>query len=280
MKSQERIFDTLQLIGLFLGVLLSVVLIFVTDNPIGSAILGLGVAILFQLYDMQRRQSASEEKILQATALSRKLYQDDWLYKHIQQIVDNYLLVKDGWFDLFKNRANDAVIECRNTLTSMAEGYMLAESRGRFAFGAEGFTRAEKIVKAVTAGEVGYWKSTYGEKYFQVNVAAMKHGVRIIRVFIQPQKILDEIVDILKNQRDAGVEVYTALPEELPRELNEDYLIMDDRVCVRMELAGDRHAREERISIDEVEVERMVKRFDMLLRHARKLDGVVDSSKE
>jgi len=87
-------------------------------------------------------------------------------------------------------------------------------------------------------------------------------------------------VDILEQQRDAGIEVYVIQPEDLSRELNEDYLIMDDRVFVRLELTADGRAREETISIDEVEVERLVKKFDLLVKHARRLDDIIDNLKK
>jgi hypothetical protein len=86
------------------------------------------------------------------------------------------------------------------------------------------------------------------------------------------------MVDILERQQSLGIEVYIApaedLPRELNRELNKDYLILDDRLlfCNETEQVG----QQQRISIDKAEVEHMVRWFGILLRHAKKLDDVID----
>lgn len=152
---------------------------------------------------------------------------------------------------------------------------MVANIRSPFTFGAEAVRQVEKSLKGVASAEVSYWRSTHAKKYLQVQAEAVQRGVEITRVFIQPASVIPGMIDILKTQRQLGVEVYVAIAETTPRDLNEDYLIMDNRVFTRLELTGDGYAREERISIDAVEVERMVKKFDMLLRHARKLDDMI-----
>lgn len=163
---------------------------------------------------------------MQASALDQALYRDEWLLRHIRQIVDTYVVVKDGWFEVFKRRADDAITECRNVLHSMAEGYMIAElgSRFSFEFGTVGL-RAEKCLKAAAAEEVSYWRSPHAEKYLQANAEAVQRGVEFIRVFIQTPDTLRGIIDILERQRDMGIDVYVVFPDELSKDLNEDYLI-------------------------------------------------------
>jgi hypothetical protein len=76
MKYHKKLFDTLQFIGLLLGVLS------IINHPhfsakqdlIGSIILGLGVTISFQIFDLQQRQSGSEETILRSNALILDIY--------------------------------------------------------------------------------------------------------------------------------------------------------------------------------------------------------------
>lgn len=272
-KIRKRFVDTLQFIGILLGLLLAVVLIFpANQDPIGSAILGLGLTILFQLFDLQLRQNASEERILAANALSQLLYKDEWLFKIIRDVVGDYTSVKNGWFELYSRRAEDALLECRNILRSMAEGHLDAPLNSPYEFGIPGVESASKLVKAVDVGDAAQWEDAVGEKYVIANSDAIKRGVKITRVFIQSRETIRDMVRILERQKSLGVQVYAALLEDLPRELNEDYIIIDDRVCVRFELAGDRQAREEKISINEVEVARMNRKFEKLLMHSRKLE--------
>jgi hypothetical protein len=259
--------------------LLSVVLLFFKRDPIGSVILGLGVAILFQLYDMQRRQSASEERILQATALSQALYRDEWLSNHIRQIVDDYLLVKNGWFELFSMRANDAIVECRDTLTEMVEGHIIAPAQSSYTFSREAFEKAKKFVNVTSVGDITFWRNSFSERYLEQNAFAVHHGVPVTRIFIQPLAKLKEGLDVLEKHRKVGIDVYVVQPENLPPELIDDFLIMDNRVVIRVEFASDGRARAEKISIDKLEVERAVKKFETLIRHARKLDDVFESLK-
>lgn len=279
MNSQSKILDTFQIVGFIISVAISIGLIAIKQDTIASVTLGLILATLTQLFDLQMRHNASEERLIQANILSQALYRDEWLLRYVRQIVDDYVAVKSGWFELFKRRADDAIIECRNVLHSMVEGYMIVDLHSPFTFGAEALESAEKSLKAAAAADVTYWRSTHAEKYLQANADAVQRGVTFTRVFIQTPDTLRGIVDILERQQSIGIEVYIAFPDDLPRDLNEDYLIMDDRVFVRLELTGDGRAKEERISVDPIEVERMVKRFDRLLRYAGKLDDVINSLK-
>jgi len=237
MKPQRKLFDTLQFAGVCSGVLLSVILIFpVKQDPLGSAILGLGVALLFQLFDLQLRQNESERHILEAGALSQALYRNDWLFKHIRQIVEDYQLVQEGGFELFKHRAADAVIECRNTLHSMAEGHLIADLGSSFTYGVQAVVGAKISVKAAAAANPAYWRTTHAEKYLQANLEAVRRGVEFKRVFIQTPDTLREIVDLLEEQSSMGIDVYIAFTNDIPKALREDYLIVDDHIFTRLEL--------------------------------------------
>ena len=82
------------------------------------------LAILTQLFDLQLRHTASEQRILQANALSQSLYRDPQLLTKVRQMVDDYYSIMDGWLELFKIRADDTFSECHRVLRSMAGGTM------------------------------------------------------------------------------------------------------------------------------------------------------------
>lgn len=279
MKSPLKNLDAIQAVGFVISAIVSIGLLAAGQNQVASITLGFVLAMLTQLFDIQKRLSDSEERLLQANVLSRALYRDEWLLKHIRQIVDDYQSVKGKWFDLFKRRADDVIVECRNVLHSMAEDYLIADLRSPFTFGAESLASAKKSLKAVAA-DVAYWRSPHAQKYLQANAEAAKRGIKVIRIFVQPLDVLRGIIDTLEQQQSWACDVYVAFPDGLPRELNEDYIIMDDKVFTKLALTGDGRAREERISIDSVEVERMSKRFDALLRYSRKLNEVIENLKQ
>ena len=54
--------------------------------------------------------------------------------------------------------------------------------------------------------------------------------------------------------------------------LNDGYLIIDDRIFAHLELTGHGQAREERISVESVEVERIIRKFDALIRYSRSFE--------
>lgn len=64
-------------------------------------------------------------------------------------------------------------------------------------------------------------------------------------------------------------QVFLVEASEIPCELLEDFAIIDDQMVVRLELTREEEARQERISIDSVEVEKAEKKFDLLLKYAR-----------
>jgi len=149
---------------------------------------------------------------------------------------------------------------------------MIAHPRDPVDFGAEACAIAEKYLKATDTGGLAYWRSPHGERFFQANIAAIQRGVKIIRVFMQPINELKENIDVLEKHRSAGVEVYVAQPQEIPLELAEDYLIIDDRVFSVMTFSSDGQPREERISIDEVEAQRLAKKFDAVRQRSKALE--------
>lgn len=277
MKNQPKILDTFQIIGFAISITVSIGLILAKQNTISSVTLGFILAIFTQLFNLQIRHGDTEQRLLRANLLSQQLYQDEWLFSHLQQIVENYQLVRNGWFDFFRLRSKDAVVECRNLLHAMAEGYMMAHPRSPVDFGTEAAQMAEKCYKGTDTGDLEYWRSAHGERFFQSNLADAQRGVQVMRIFLQTIDELRKNIDLLEKQQAAGIEVRVASRDELPPELVQDYLIVDDRIFSVMTFSHDGFPQEERISIDQVEVQGFVKKFDLLFQHSKSLDDAIDN---
>jgi hypothetical protein len=276
MKSPFKNLDTIQIIGFVISAVVSIGLLLSRQDSLLSVTLGFVLATLTQMFDVQKRLADSEERLIQASALSKTLYSDEWLLRYIQQIINDYQMVKNGWFELFKRRANDEVAECRDVIHSLAEGHMIAYPRGPYTFGAAVKNLVKKSYKHASAlGDVSYWRSTYAEKALASNRLNIQNGIEVTRVFIQKIDVLRQITDVLIKHQEAGIHVYVAVADEIPKELCEDYSIADNVACAYMEASSDGHYKQQRISVEPIEVERCVRNFNMLLAHSRKLDEVL-----
>jgi hypothetical protein len=273
MESQGRLIDTFQIVGFVASTGVAIVLVVAQVDPLQSTALGLMLAILTQLFDLQLRHSTSEQRLLQANALSQSLYRDPELLAKVRQMVEDYYSIMDGWFELFKVRAEDTVSECHRVLRSMAGGTMEPPPRSQFTLSVNGLKLAQKSLKQVTdfasirdavEGVRGWYTKAWAE--------AAERGVHMTMVLVLPREDLKEVLTQARTM-PTPVGTYIALTDELPQELDENYLIVDDRVVSHSERLADATLGERTISIVPIEVERMVKRFDQVLRYAKKAEA-------
>jgi hypothetical protein len=275
METRSKVIDTFQIVGFAISTGVTIALVVAQVDPMQSTLIGLMLAILTQLFDLQLRHSSSEARMLQANALSQTLYHDAELLSKVRQMVEDYYAIKHGWFDLFKLRAEDAVSECHRVLRLMAGGLMEPPPRGQFGLSVTAFELAQTSLKQVTdfaaikdavEGMRGWYMKSWTEM--------AKRGIQMSMVLVLSR---EELKDMLVQPRTTAMLIgtYIALADELPTELDENYMIVDDRVVSFMERRADGTLGERTVSIVPVEVERMVKRFDQVLLYARKSEDVL-----
>lgn len=279
--AKVKVIDTFQIVGFIASMAISIWLLFTKQDTIASVTLGLVLATLTQLFDLQIRQSNSEEKVLQAISLNQAIYQDQWLLGHIRQIVDSYLIIKSKDFDLFKKRAEHSIVECRNVMYGMTEGRLAVEPRSAFSYGEVMIDKVKNTYKHVAASpDVTYWRTTYGQKRTIAKMNSIQKGVKVTRIFVQKLETLKEMVDVLKMQRSIGIQVYIAIQDELPNNLCYEYVIADDISAAQIETSANGEYRQQVITIDPIEVENLVKSFELTLQYSRKLEEVIDMLSE
>ncbi len=274
MIKKTQIVDTFQIVGFIISALISVTLVFAKQDTIPSITLGLVLATLTQLFDLQLRNASSEEKLLQANLLSTTLYHDEVLLRKIQQITEDFHTIDNLWFKLFKDCANNAIDECVSTIHSIAEGNMPILPQSPFTFAFEGIKYAENSINGVSTSNTNFWKSERGKKFLSLNEDAISRGVLYKRIFIHPSKNLQEILEVMQEHKNKGVDVYVVFTEELKPNLVKNLTIMDNRVGVRARFTVDGSSREDEITIDPIKVGEMIKDFDYLMRLAIPLDKV------
>lgn len=82
-----RNIDKFQIVGFILSAVISIVLVIRGQDTVSSVTLGLSLAIITQLFDLQMRNAESEKKILRASLLDYQLFDDQELLTQITQIV-------------------------------------------------------------------------------------------------------------------------------------------------------------------------------------------------
>jgi hypothetical protein len=190
-------------------------------------------------------------------------------------MVDDYYFIMAGWLELFKVRADDVLSECHRVLRSMAGGTMEPPPRSQFTLSVNGLKLAQKSLKQVTdfaairdavEGVRGWYSKAWAE--------TAGRGVNMTMVLVLSRENLKDMI-VQAGTVPTPVGTYIALTDELPQELDENYLIVDDRVVGHSERLADGTLGERTISIIPIEVERMVKRFDQALRYARRVEDVL-----
>ena len=275
METNARPIDTFQIIGFAASTLLAIILVLARIDPMQATITGLILAVFVQLFDLQLRDSRSEARLIQANALSQALYHDPDLLAKMRQIVDNYYAVRSSWFELYRARAEHAVSDCLRVLHSMANGSMEPAPGSQFTLSASALQIAQKSIKQVTDFSTIRWAPEGVRNWYSRSWAeAAERGVQMTLVLVLSRQ------DLAAMLAEAGtvstpVGTHVALSDELPPDLDENYLIVDDRVISISERRADGTAGEKTVSIVPMEVERMVKRFDQALRYARSAEEVL-----
>lgn len=262
--------DKIQLVGFLMSAVVAFFLLLTGQDSLISITLGFVLAALTQLFDLQMRLKDVEKNLLRTNTLSKKLYRDEWLYKHIEEIVNDYQLIQMTWFEVFHQYAQDILIESHNSIHSLAEGRMVVEARSPYNFGITGINYAEESLKAVTLSDNKFWSSVWGKNYLDTNAEVVKRGVQIVRVFMNTPEKLEELKEVFEKHLKAGIEVYTVSIDRADKQLHNDFIIMDNKFVNRAEHSGMGQIQYWIQSTEQVDVERACRKFDAIFRMAYK----------
>jgi hypothetical protein len=269
MSSKLRFLDPIVVIGVIISVALAIIFVVMGQDQAISLLIGLTITIITLLIDIIARLKESEKAIIQTSEFGNALASDSWLFDVLRQIVYDYQKINNRNYDAFVRRTKAGLLECRDLLHSMSEEYLVTDILSDYNSGLSGSNAAQKEIKAVQYALPTYWRTPFGLKYMESNIEAVKRGVRVTRIWIQSKEILEEYRDIITTQETAGIQTFIAETSEIPPVLLEDYSITDSQLYIKIELTLDGHARQERISIDPIVVEKADGNFNLLLRYAR-----------
>ena len=257
-------------IGIVISISLAVILVLMGQDEVQSLIAGLLTTVITLSVDVIARLRESERRILEATTFGELIQMNQELHSTLHQITRSYQITQKSGFDLFIERSKDTILDCKDVLGALERGYTMVEAGGKYSYGRRGVRRAQTQVKAVAYEDIGSWRTVHLQDVLKVNAEAIQRGVQIQRLFILNNEGLSEAEDVLKAHKDSGVEVFTVSPDDLPAtQLLESYQIVDDEILVIFYYTRDgKSFREEKVSIEPVEVDRAVSRFESTLRRA------------
>ncbi|MEW5870999.1 MAG: hypothetical protein AB1894_17125 [Chloroflexota bacterium] len=268
--------DPILLIGITISILISVILVFVGQDEVNSLLVGLVLTTITLIIDGFTRIKEVERNTIQALGLEESLTKYPFLFSTLFQIAKDYESVRNLEFDFFKHGADDVLLDCRNTIHSLAEQRIEVGLENNLAYGRQGIHDAQKSLKAVAYAEPSFWKTKYADFYLESNAQAVARGVKFTRIWLYDVKTLTEYQEILQRQVDVGIRVLIAYPDRVPDHILDDILLVDDKVLARLVLDANGKAKSQIVTIDPIEIEKAMQKFTLLERYSQTYSEFLD----
>ena len=242
--------DPILLIGLLVSIAAGAGWAIVKNDDVGGFAVGLLISILTVLVDIVARIQKVENTVLKSSELSRVL-SDESLGANLRKIANNYETIRKYDFDHYIRLADTRIADCITALNEIASGSVLipAKSCNEYS-GITAVEQAKHSVQAIHVGSMDFWKSNSGKKWLRANQIAVKRGIDIIRLFALTDKDVKDFVEILREQERARIRVLIVSPERIDHE----YMVIDDRILIVIELDERKYYKAERIILDSAQV--------------------------
>ncbi|MEH0822615.1 MULTISPECIES: hypothetical protein [unclassified Micromonospora] len=111
------------------------------------------------------------------------------------------------------------------------------------------------------SGELSWWRSEIGRRYWEANLAALARGVRITRVFVYAT-LSDELTELVDEQRRAGVRVGLLPLGALSPHLHVNLALWDGASCWEAKMSVHGEITENQFSVNRADVDRLTRVFD------------------
>ncbi len=266
--------DPVLIIGTVLSVLLGVLFYFRTDIGTAMGVFAtlLGIAVTLQVQSLVTEQRRSSAETRTARMVS-KIESVSWLPDRVEQIAEHVGNVVDNLPQSATSLAQQTVDDCLSRLTDLQRGHFNAVYGDQRLFLT--LTAAVSDTMLATSAQeidVEWWNSPRSEKYWEINLQALKRGVKVVRIFIY-HDWTKSLADLAKKQADAGIEVYRVERGQLPPRLVADIVIWD-RVCgyeTQSNAAG--QATRNFFTFAADDIDRLARDFEVVRTVASRLSG-------
>jgi hypothetical protein len=226
---------------IYLTGLLIVVLTFIIEQtitlPPGT---GLAVSLLIIFLSILADiRVFLQEDVREALAFDKLLYKDRWLKTQLEPIISKYTkIAKDHQNSPSRETsipyklARYSIQECVKELTDYEQKrWLFTDFAQRVDLLIEtiGVTQQTVFATSDTTSDVSlgiWWDSHHGRKYLEENIKAVKRGVKLERIFIANQSVLNanketledskKLLSLIKQHESVGATVMIVIQEKLP----------------------------------------------------------------
>jgi hypothetical protein len=267
--------DPILLIGLFISITITVLLVWSGNDTLSGLIVGLLSTIITLLIDLIGRLQKAEKTFLDV-ARFEQILANPWVGKILREQTELYSKIYSFKFPHFNRIAEAATSEFQMRLAEIASGEVVVPTKTDLEYsGAIGLNEVQREAKFIHADILEFWKTPFGLKILELDRQAIRRKVRITRVFPLPEPYSSSDLNILKTHADAGIRVLVIDPNRISSE----FAIFDDRVVVEYNIQKDNYGYE-RIIIDPSKVKRKTQEYDFLMQYARPLRDIAPPMKE
>ncbi|MDH6462614.1 hypothetical protein M2302_002794 [Micromonospora sp. A200] len=112
------------------------------------------------------------------------------------------------------------------------------------------------------SGELSWWRSEIGRRYWEANLAALARGVRITRVFAYAT-LSDQLVELVEKQRRAGVRVGLLPLGVVSPHLHVNLTLWDGSSCWEARMSAHGEISENQFSVNRADIDRLTRVFDL-----------------
>jgi hypothetical protein len=287
-RQSEFSLSRIQIAGLAISVIVPLALFAFgrSEDLVGNTVLGVALAILTQLIEIQIRSIKRDEdvKSVLISGLDEMRTAND-IGRLLGRVPDASTAVSKLARDLVSIPSDPLVpmreiglgrlADCARDIHSLSEGYIRVPLNDKNSAVASGlYRKAQQSLEATSVGSLAYWKtSRFAQKYLADTELLAQAGVVVDRVFIATREDLANHQDVLQKHLAHGVRVWTAVTGEVPNELVEDYLIIDGRVYTRREFSNSGRAVREYLTVDVDEIADARRRFAELRIYCEEFSG-------
>ncbi len=186
--------------------------------------------------------------------INNKFLLDDWLFNELRRITESHNTAAQEHSYLLKlvrDEITQGINEAQATLKGRRKEYLGAEMEmKRQEKLTDMIGKSKESIRAVTSFNPVYWKTFWGnsnisEEYIEANICAARRGVKIDRIFLLPNSVLDgtdqenskavsAIMQSMVGQHDnLQIKCFSTdgMPEGIAHHQDAGFLVMDE-LCV------------------------------------------------
>ncbi|MGC4795495.1 hypothetical protein ACLQ3H_15380 [Micromonospora saelicesensis] len=112
------------------------------------------------------------------------------------------------------------------------------------------------------SGELSWWRSEIGRRYWEANVEALQRGVQITRVFVYAT-LTDDLSALVEKQRAAGARVGLLPLGVVSPHLHVNLTLWDGSSCWEAHMTAHGEIGENQFSVNRTDVARLTRVFDL-----------------